>query len=379
MTAGRAARISYPGGAVAAMILALVGAGSTIVESPTTQSILFGLMFIAFPGVGLVLRVRVPGNPIGAMLVAVGALAGIGGIASAVTLLAPVDSVVAGMARWSQTWLIYPIIGLVLALLLLFPTGRLVTARWRWSLWTAALFVAMASVGASFYPAPSEEGGPNPLAVEGLAPLWLFLQDISAVPLLLAALAGLASIVVRYRRGDEVERHQLKWFLAASALLPIAIDVGNEYPETEGILVPIAFTLFPAAIGRAITRYHLYDIDRIVSRTVTYAALTAVLVAAYVAVVFSLRLVVPAQDDLAVVASTLIVAASFNPLRGRLQGSVDRRFNRSRVDRERVVADFARRLRSEAGLSDLSHDLVASAGTTMEPAWTSLWLKGPTA
>lgn len=375
MTAVPAARPSHflPASALA---LAVVGAVFTVVESPTLASVLFGGMFIAFPAVGLVLKTRVRHNPIGDILLAIGAFAGVGGVGAGIVFLAPVDSFVAGAGRWLQTWLFYPIIGLVLPLLLLFPTGRLLSRRWRWALWTAPLFVLVASVGAAFYPWPADEGGPNPLAVEGLADTLLFLQDVSGIPLLVGVLAGIASVVIRFRRGSQVERQQIKWFLTASALLPIAIAIGDEYREIQGIVVPIAFILFPLAIGVAITRYRLYDVDRIVSRTVTYAAVTALLVGTYAAVVFTVGRLFPSQDSLAVVASTLTVAALFNPVRRRVQRAVDQRFNRPRYDAQRTVEDFGRRLRGEGTpLESLEEELVGIVAKAMQPASVSVWVK----
>lgn len=160
-----------------------------------------------------------------------------------------------------------------------------------------------------------------------------------------------------------------------AALLPAAIGIGDEYREIQGIVLPIAFILFPLAIGVAITRYRLYDIDRIVSRTVTYAAVTALLFGAYLGVVFALRRLLPAQDGLAVAASTLTVAALFNPLRRRIQGAVDRRFNRSRYDVERTIDEFGERLRTERGLHTLAGELAFVAATTMQPQTVSLWLR----
>lgn len=376
MTAVPSARTPRFLPAWSALALAVVGAVFTVIESPTLASALFGGMFIAFPVVGLVLKTRVRHNAIGDILLAIGAFAGVGGVGAGIVFLAPADSFIAGAGRWLQTWLFYPIIGLVLSLLLLFPTGRVLSRQWRWALWTAPLFVLVASVGAAFYPWPLDEGGPNPLAVEGLADTLLFLQDVSGIPLFAGVLAGIASLVIRFRRGSQVERQQIKWFLTASALLPIAIGVGDEYREIQGIIVPFAFILFPLAIGVAITRYRLYDIDRIVSRTVTYAAVTALLVGAYAAVVFAVGRLFPSQDSLAVVASTLTVAALFNPLRRRIQRAVDQRFNRPRYDAERTVEEFGRRLRGEGTpLESLEEDLVGIVATAMQPTSVSVWVK----
>ena len=359
-----------------ALALAVIGALFTVIESPTVASVLFGGMFVAFPVVGLVLKTRVRHNAIGDILLAIGALAGTGGVGAGIVVLAPADSVVAGVARWIQTWLFYPIIGLVALLLLVFPTGSLLSRRWRWGGWAAVLFVLLASVGAAFYPWPPAEGGPNPLAAAAQRDTLLMLQDISGIPLLVGVLAGIASVTIRFRRGGPVERQQIKWFLAASALLPIAIGVGDEYRELQGIVVPVAFLLFPLAIGVAVTRYHLYDIDRLVSRTVTYAVVTALLIGAYVTVVFALGRLFPSQDSLAVAASTLTVAALFHPVRRRIQRAVDQRFNRPRYDAERTVEEFGRRLRGEgAQLETLEEDLVGVVATAMQPTSVSVWVK----
>lgn len=360
-----------------AVAVALAGAVSTLVGSPAIESALSGAMFVTFAVVGLILETRAADNGIGRILLAIGALAGVGGIAAAMTELAPPDSGLAATGRWLETWLVFPVIGLILPLLLVFPTGRLLSRRWRWVVMNAPLFVGLASVGAALYPWSPTEGGPNPLAVESKAQLWLFLQDISGIPILVGALGGIASVVVRYRRAGEIERHQIKWFMTATALLPIAIAIGDEYREIQGVIVPLTFSLFPVAIGVAITRYRLYDIDQIVSRTVSYAIISALLVGAYVAVVFVLRLLFPGDGQLAVVASTLASAALFSPVRRRVQEVVDRRFNRSRYDATRVVEGFGERIRSERGIEDLSGDLVAVVGRTMQPETASMWLRDP--
>lgn len=359
-----------------ALALGALGAAFRSVADPGLDAVLYGLMFVAFPVVGVVLRLRIPENPIGSILLAVGAVGGVEGVSAGLASVTPPDSLVAGAAHWMLSWSFYPIIGLVsVPLLLLFPTGRMLSPGWRWAIWTVPLFVVTASVGVAFSPWSGEQGRANPLAVDGSAEIFLFLLDISGLPLLVGVLAGVASLAVRYRRATDIERQQIKWFLAAAALLPIAIGIGDEYREIQGTVVPIAFILFPLAIGVAVTRYRLYDIDRIVSRTVTYAAVTALLVGAYLSVVFALRRLLPAQDDLAVVASTLAVAALFNPIRRRIQGVVDRRFNRSRYDVERTIDEFGERLRTEGSLFTLADELTIVAGVTMQPQTVSLWLR----
>lgn len=168
-------------------VLSLAGAIATVVETPTVESFMFGAMFLVFATVGLVLMLRVPRNSVGWILACVGAIGGLGGIV-ALWAFGPFGTELpgAGFARWLLTWLFFPIIGLVtIPLLLLFPTGRLLSRRWRFALWMAPLFVLLASVGAAFYPWPPDEGGPNPYALEGAEKTLLFLQDIAGIPLLI--------------------------------------------------------------------------------------------------------------------------------------------------------------------------------------------------
>jgi hypothetical protein len=361
-------------------VLSLVGSIATPVESPTVESFMFGAMFLVFGTVGLVLALRVPGNAVGWILAWVGAISGIGG---ALALWASTGVAGADVANWILIWLFFPIIGLVtIPLLLLFPTGRLLSPRWRFSLGMAPLFVVMASVGAAFYPLTPEEGGPNPYALEGAEETLLFLQDVSVFPLLIGVVAGLASIVVRYRHGSAVERQQLKWFLAAAATVPVAILAGDQAQTTlQVIVVPAAFSLLPLAIAVAILRYRLYDIDRIINRALVYGVLTASLVGVYLGTVVTLQLVLRSvtgqQSQLVVVASTLAVAALFNPLRRRLQEFIDRRFYRKKYDAARTLEAFNTRLRNETDLDSLKGELLSVVHQTMQPEHASLWLREP--
>lgn len=361
-------------------VLSLVGAVATVLEEPSVESFMFGAMFLVFGTVGLVLALRVPGNAVGWILAWVGAISGIGG---ALALWASTGVAGADVANWILIWLFFPIIGLVtIPLLLLFPTGRLLSPRWRFALGMAPLFVVMASVGAAYYPLTPEEGGPNPYALEGAEETLLFLQDVSGIPLLIGIVAGLASIVVRYRHGSAVERQQLKWFLAAAATVPVAILAGDQAQTTlQVIVVPAAFSLLPIAIAVAILRYRLYDIDRIINRALVYGVLTASLVGVYLGTVVTLQLVLRSvtgqQSQLVVVASTLAVAALFSPLRRRLQEFIDRRFYRKKYDAARTLEAFNARLRNETDLDSLKGELLSVVQQTMQPEHASLWLREP--
>lgn len=361
-------------------VLSLVGAVATVVESPTIESFMFGAMFLVFGTVGLVLMLRVPGNAVGWILAGVGALGGIGG---ALALWSSSGLAGADFAQWVLIWLFFPIIGLVsIPLLLLFPTGRLLSPRWRFALWMAPLFVVMASVGAAFYPVPPEEGGPNPYVLEGAEGTLLFLQNVAGIPLLIGGVVALVSIVLRYRRGSAVERQQLKWFLAAATTVPIAILIGDQAQATlQVIVVPVVFSLLPVAIAVAILRYQLYDIDRIINRALVYGVLTASLVGVYVATVVTLQWMLGSmtgqQSQLVIVASTLVVAALFNPLRRRLQEFIDRRFYRRKYDAVKTLEAFNARLRNETDLDALKGELLSVVHRTMQPEHASLWLREP--
>jgi hypothetical protein len=248
-------------------------------------------------------------------------------------------------------------LGLVLGpLLVLFPTGRPPSRRWWWVVWAAVAYVPAAVLGNLWFP---------------------FLVDVAAIPLLLSLLGGVASLVRRFRTGRSIERQQLKWFISAAALLPIAVSLGElDNQLLQATTVPIAMGLLPIAIAVAVLRYRLYEIDRIISRTVTYGLVTAVLATVYLGAVFVLGRVLPSQGELAVAGSTLVAAALFNPLRRRTQGVVDRRFNRSRYDSQMTMESLSRRLASQVDLAEVARELESVAGDTMQPANVSVWVRG---
>jgi hypothetical protein len=195
---------------------------------------------------------------------------------------------------------------------------------------------------------------------------------------------AVVDLFVRFRRARGVERQQFRWFLMAIATFPIlfiaAVILEEQVLGYEGFdPVVLAFALWgngtAAAIGLAVTRHGLYEIDRIISRTVTYGLVSAVLIGVYLATVFVLGSLPPLQGELAVAGSTLLAAALFNPLRRRIQNAVDRRFNRSRFDRERTMEAMSRRLSSEVDLGELGRDLERVAGQTMQPVTVSVWVR----
>ena len=259
---------------------------------------------------------------------------------------------------------------------LLFPTGRLLSARWRWVLWVVAAACVFAIPGQSLNP----ENPDNPLTVD--SPV-LEAAFIAGMLLLLVAIVGsIASLVVRYRRAVGIERLQLRQLVfAAVAFVPIMVVAVPFYYDSVLVQAAVGLGLLalPVAAGLAILRYRLYDIDVVINRALVYGSLTATLAGVYVGSVLLLQLVLSGLTEgsgLAVAASTLAVAALFRPARGRIQKVVDSRFFRSRYDATRTIEAFGARLRDEVDLSALSNDLKAVVVETMRPDHVSLWLRG---
>jgi hypothetical protein len=342
---------------------------------------------LAFVTVGAVVISRRPGNVIGWLCCAIGLtqiLAGFGGKSAQAVLaddpdLGPGWVVLyeLGELCWELSW------GLLAMLLLLFPTGRLPSRRWRPAAWAAGAVLVLAAFSSPFLPGPPAPGlPPNPIAIPPLAGLLKLAYGTAGFVLAGVILAALVSLVVRFRRATGTERQQLKWFAYGTALLlllPVAGLVGASLAGPAGNLMAAGiFSALPVAIGIAVLRYRLYDIDRLVNRTVVYGSLTVLLAGVYAGLVFALsQLLNPAdqQSTLAVAASTLVVAALFQPARRRIQALVDRRFNRRRYDAARTVAAFSARLRDQIELDTLSTELLAVVDETVQPVQMSLWLR----
>ena len=276
---------------------------------------------------------------------------------------------------------------------LFFPTGKLPSPRWR--------AVALIALVPTFSPVITNLFGPfpvdtypagvaNPLALGGIGgQLVALLGTVSGVLGVVALACVFASLVVRYRRAQGAERAQLKWFayvgLVVVPTLLLAIVTGGATSGPLAIFTNVAWgvaigglTLLPIAIGIAVLRYHLYEIDRIVSRTIAYGVVTAILAFLFVVVVLAAQAVlgpVTGSNELAVAGSTLLVFALFQPIRRRVQRFVDRRFNRARYDAERTISAFAGRLRAEVDLEQLRAEILATVAQTVEPSSVSLWLR----
>jgi hypothetical protein len=354
------------------------------------------LTAVFYPTVGAIVASRRPENPVGWLLCLYGLVISISYFCAEYAIYAllaePNSLPAAEVLVWIVSWMLSIIVGLPALLYLLFPTGRLPSRRWRWVAWLIAALV-LAGVITSAFSSGALMGvlGPirNPLGIEGFTGVYkALLYFISPV----ALSAVVLSVFMRLRRAAGVERQQIKWFAYAAAASVMATSLAYLVPgvidtplwfERMGFALNIAFIpAIPIAIGIAILRYRLYDIDRIINRTLVYGALSATLVALYFGGIVMLQrvfvLLTGQQSTLAVVASTLLIAALFTPLRRLIQGFIDRRFYRSKYDARKTLEAFSAHLRNETELDALSDDLVGVVRETMQPAHVSLWLRPET-
>jgi hypothetical protein len=352
---------------------------------------------VFFSTVGAIVASRRPENPVGWLLClfALGeSISHFSGQYAIYALLAQPDSLPAGEAMaWVSSWLLPIIIGFSVFFILLFPTGGLPSRRWRWVTWLTVAFVLVGVILGAFSSGPVEGLGPirNPLGIEGFSNVYNSILFTMVATFLLVAAAS--SVFMRLRRAKGVERQQIKWFAYAAAATVIGLFLAYVIPtvidtplwfERAGYAVLIAvIPAIPISIGIAILRYRLYDIDIIINRTLVYGSLTATLVALYFGGIVVLQRIFVAltgqQSTLAVVASTLLIAALFNPLRRRIQSFIDRRFYRRKYDARKTLEDFSVKLRDETDLDALEDDLVGVVTGTMQPAHVSLWLRPDTA
>ena len=356
------------------------------------------LFVLTFPIVGALIVSRRSRSAVGWILLVIGFFIGLSEVLRTYANLALSEwTTLPGpqfaLALESNLWA--PILGLAgTFLILLFPDGHLPSPGWRpWAYFCGAA-ITIVYLGFSLSPGKLPVVGfppvTNPLQVEALRPLGgLFFAFAASIPI---AIVGCAiALIRRFRRSRGRERAQLKWLTAAAGVVGTAYLIsailnaffGNPDPRWLELVSSVAvysFVLIPIAIGVAILRYRLYDIDVIINRTLVYGALTAILTGAYLLVVATLQsLLQPlaGQSELAVAGSTLTVAAIFRPARARIQAFVDRRFYRSKFDAEATVERFSARLREELDLEALTADLLSAVESTMRPSTASLWLRPP--
>jgi hypothetical protein len=341
------------------------------------------VVFIAaFATVGALLAWKRPGNPIGWLLSATGLAYAVGAFG---ILLADFPRTLT-LANWLG-WIWQLGIGLCVFVVLLFPTGHLPSRRWRSVAWAAGAGLAGWVLGNAFAPTmmSASPSARNPVGVTGPAgDIFTILAYGGAVLMAATGLAAILSLAFRYRRARTAERAQLKWLVYVGALIvavllaqvPIEkiMGAGNAATNLQNAVSSGAVALVPVAIGIAILRYRLYDIDRVISRTLAYAIVTGLLVGVYAGLVLLTTQVFRIHTPVAVAASTLAAAALFNPLRRRVQRAVDRRFNRARYDADQTVAAFAARLKDAVDLDAVRDDLASAVHQALEPAHVSLWI-----
>jgi hypothetical protein len=349
-------------------------------------------MAVAFSyiGVGWVIAERHPSNAVGPVLVSVGVLYTLfqlGDLYLALPGTLPAD----GHAALFVTVIPYLVRIFLAFAVILFPDGRPPSPRWRWVMVAGSVLVGLAVVGltfgsGTFAPIYPDIGSPFGIATVP-RPILLTIGDVGGPALMLA---GAVALVVRWRRGDRVVRTQITWVVVAGLVMVatiINLQTHRENYDWEAdlayLLANIGSILVPLAMGIAITRYHLYDIDRIVSRTISYAVVTAVLFAVFALLILVLQSAISGAvarpggpiDPAVAAASTLLVVALFSPLRRRVQSAVDRRFHRARYDAERTAEGFAGRLRDSLDLPTLTGELRRAALAAVEPTTSAIWIR----
>jgi hypothetical protein len=347
----------------------------------------------AFAVLGLVIATRRPRHAIGWLLMGLGVIGSMQLVAGQYATLADAAGLpgrVYGM--WASSLAQASVVSLIMLLLLLFPTGRVPSPRWRPVAWSLVAGLGLVLITQALTPRALSDvpGETNPLGVQALEPILGPLEAVAGALLIFGVVGALAALVVRLRRSRGRERQQLKWFvyvalLGILSIFPLGPLLSGLLPSDNGGILDTLFNpwlLAPTAlmitVAAAIVRHQLYDIDRVINRTLVYGLLTVLLGVVYLAGVFGLGQLlnpVTGESALAVAASTLAVAALFQPARRRVQAVVDRRFNRRRYDAAKTIEAFSTRLRDQLDLDTLSTELLAIVDQTTEPTRVSLWLR----
>lgn len=374
--------------------LALLGAGKSNGSWEVTAS------FLTFPAVGALIISRRPKNTVGWIFCAIGMGAATTSFSAGYVSYAVAKHTDAQLATGLIDALgnaVWPVnMGLGSLLLFLFPDGKLPSRRWRPAFWVDVGCIGAMIVAGLLHVGPLETHGRvvNPIGAGGARPLLSALQNIAQTVFVFATLAAIVSVVVRYRHATGVQRQQIKWFAYGGVMIALIVAVTmiladtltprGQDPSTtafSNIGFAIGFTMLPLGAGIGVLRYRLYDIDILINRTLVYGSLTAVLAAVYFGLVFVAQTLAQAMrgqtkpQPLIIVASTLLIATLFNPLRHRIQTAIDRRFYRRKYDASRTLEAFAASLRNQVELAELSAHLLGVVRETMQPAHVSLWLR----
>jgi hypothetical protein len=332
---------------------------------------------IAFAVVGALVAART-GNRLGWFFLAAAMAVAVSLVAEAYAARAPAARLPgAAWAGWIFT-IVLGVVGTLFFLVsLLFPDGRPPSRRWWPVVWVAIIDGVVQMLIVALSDANFSNNFPrlrDPVLV--VAPLKTAYNQALVVGLLVL-LAGVISMIVRFRRSGTEQRLQLKWVLYAAVVVGVVILVASELTNDPLLEWETVFPLIPVAVGVAILKYRLYDIDRLISRTLAYAIVTGLLIGLYAGLILLATQVLQITSPVAVAAATLAAAALFSPLRRRVQRAVDRRFNRVRYDADQTVAAFAARLQEGAALDAVRSDLLAVVNQAVEPAHISVWIAGP--
>jgi hypothetical protein len=365
------------------------------------SNLFIAVALLAYPTVGAIVASRRPKNLVGWILCGIGLLFGVKAFAEAYAyyaLAAGPGALPGGMyMAWFSAELLW-LPGLFLGsalLVLLFPNGRLLSGSWRAVVWLA---VGGSAITALLFATSPGRISPyrisNPFGIEGnLHSILQLLGSLGAATLLVCCVLAVISVFVRLQSAQGEERQQIKWFAYAAAVLLSTFFLGLPLASVIGAiggawaaLIPIVIGVLaiPAAVGVAMLRYRLYDIDVVINRTLVYGSLTVMLALVYFGgvtatqAVFTVLTGQEEQPQLAIVVSTLVIAALFTPLRRRIQTFIDRRFYRSKYDARKTLEAFSAQLRNETDLEALSDDLVGVVRETMQPTHVSLWLRPET-
>jgi hypothetical protein len=362
--------IDPPGGANEA------GAATTSL-GPHLDVALFTVVQLLYLGLTCLLIARRPRHPITWLMAAIVLLTVLGGLSEAVTAqpVGAPEPLWWNIAAWYGTWYFVAFLSAFVLLFHLFPTGRPIRGSLAWGTRTAMLAAALITLWMMTGPADAT-GVPNPLEIS--APSWITVpvSTLLAVAWLITVLTIIPILVVRFRRSHREERQQLKWFMfcTAAALGLYAMQPLFEQPLSDWLFL-VAIVLPGIGIGVALLRYRLYDIDRIISRTSSYAVVTGILLATYVIVVTAVSRLLGSESSLAVAAATLTAAALARPALQRTQAIINRRFNRARYDAIQVIDDFGTRLRTRVDSHRVREDLVNTVNATLQPEHVTVWTR----
>ena len=350
--------------------------------------VIFTIGVASFAAVGALLETRVPGNVIGRLLLAAGTL-----MAASMAMVTYGSLGTLQVPRWPLSHIVgpagavmfvYPFMIALIGVPLVFPDGRLPSRRFRWVILLAIASGVAWTIGSLLGPGLSG-GGNTGTPAGGDAGFVGIVETFFVLSTIVCFGAGIAAVSLRYRGGDRVQRQQIKWLAATVSLgavvLPISFivqDTSDEVAAVVSSLTVLSLFALPLVIGVAILRYRLYDIDRIISRTISWTLTTGLVAAVFAGIVIGLQgplAEVTGGNTLAVAGSTLVAFAIFQPLRHRVQGAVDRRFNRGRYDAERIVAAFAHGLGAETSLEEVLQKVVAVVDASLGPRGTGLWIR----